>query len=708
MRMKKNYLYFSLVALASLALTTSCNKAELNAEKNNSTDSQTVVSAPFEIIAKYADSKTANDGMSTDWAANDGINLFHREHGATGDFSSNDQFTISSENLAAGKFSGSLTEALEDGKSYDWYALYPYNAGYTTPANNTYSGSIGSTQRTQVGYNSTSHLNGTTMPLVGMAEDVANDETPSLTMSHIASLVKIIVTNNTANPLTITSVSITAPENIVGSFKLDFSNPDNVGITDGAYAKSATADLKVTGGTALANGESATFYIPIKPIDLEIGDELTVKVNTFSKVLTMTKAVSFSSGEIKTINFNYNKTFVSQNFSLASSISAGDKIIITDGINGEVAVMGRFSSGSNISAVSGTITTGILPSTSSMGIYAVEYDADKGFSFYDEEQELYLNATSSGNTLKALDAEDDYKYWTVTITEGVAEILNKGRNTYHIRKNSSNPLFSTYSSAQKSVYIFKYEPRTPVTLTFDESSLEYTTSNYASLSVPGLTATPNVSAITDNITYSISDPSGITTGFSTSTGSYSLNGSEGTATITATFGGDANYIAASDSYTVSVSSGPKTYYRKVTSAPADWGGTYLLVSETGSAAFNGSYNGTTGAKSSSVTISDSKIESNTTVDAYAVTIAKVGDHYSIKHGSSYLGWASGNAAQSYDGTDSDNALNDFAISSGAAIIKSAADNTRILRYNPGVTEANGRLRYYTSNTGSVVVLYKKD
>ena len=160
---------------------------------------------------------------------------------------------------------------------------------------------------------------------------------------------------------------------------------------------------------------------------------------------------------------------------------------------------------------------------------------------------------------------------------------------------------------------------------------------------------------------------------------------------------------------VTINQKPKeVFYRKVTSAPSDWSGTYLIVNETNSAAFDGTYNGTNGAKDASVTISSSKVASNSTVDGYAVTITKVGSHYSIKHGDNYLGWASGNKAQPYDNTDTDNALNDFAISDGAAIIKNAKDNARILRYNTGVTQANGRFRYYTTETGTVAVLYKKD
>lgn len=556
--MKKNIIILSTLAVAATAFF-SCAKTETdtNAPKK-------VKGVPFEIVAN-PHTKTTNDGLSTDWKADDAINLFHAEASTT-DYSENDKFTIASEDLATGTFRGTLASALDPSKSYDWYALYPYNVGLTTPANTTYNISFSANNRTQQGYNSTAHL--TTLPLLGVATDVAAATTPTLSMKNLASVVEVVVTNNSGEGLTITGVSITAPQKIVGDFIVDFSDPDNLSFTDGTYCY-PTASLKVNSGTEIANGETARFYIPVKPFSLAIGDDLTIKVNTFSKTVTMTSAFSFASGKVTTVNFNYNKSFTSQNFYVASSIMAGDKVIFTNGnANGDIKAMGHYSSGNNIPAVAGTIEGGRLASTSAMGIFTVAGNSTDGFSFFDPENELYLTATSAtSNNLKGIDADDGFTTWSVVITDGVAEVLNKGtgKTTYHIRYNSSSTLFSAYTSAQTPIYIFKLDSRTPLT-TYEFATASITKSPEEATSYTGqvVTASPSVSS-----TYSISgDAIG---SINSATGALTLNGSEGTAVITANFAGDATYAPAMASYTVIVKGKSITLSSTTTNMPASYG-----------------------------------------------------------------------------------------------------------------------------------------
>ena len=569
--MKKNVFSLGLMAVAALTLAVNCTKSEIEQQDETPAVQEEVKGTPFEIVVKSIETKTTNDGMSTEWKAEDGINLFHREHGTTGSYGTNDQFTITSAKLEDEVFTGTLTEALADGKTYDWWALYPYNASISTPANTTYSSSIGSTSKTQAGYNSTAHLAGTTLPLVGKAEDVAKASTPSIAMNHVASLVKIIVTNKNDDPLTITSVSLTAPENIVGSFIIDFSDPDNLSFTDGAYTKSSTAELKVTGGTALAKNETATFYIPVKPFALSISDELSIKVNTYTKTLTMTKAVTFVSGGVKTINFAYDKTFTSQNFYLASSIAAGDKVIFTNSTGATPYVMGHYSSGNNVPYVSGTNTSGRIASTSSMGVYTVAYDADKGYTFYDSETETYLNATNttSSNYLKGIADLDDYAYWTVSIS-GAATITNKGKSSRNVIKyNSSSNFFSAYNSDYTTnvdpVYIYKYDDRTPLT-TYSFGSASVTKTPEEATSYTGLTVTSSPSVTS---TYAMTGDAIGT--INASTGALSLDGTEGTAVVTASFAGDVTYAPATASYTVIVKGKNIILTASTTNMPSGYG-----------------------------------------------------------------------------------------------------------------------------------------
>ena len=121
--MKRNFYALGLMLAATFTLTNCTKEFE-----NPSAEPEGV---PFEIVASTVDTKTANDGMSTKWVANDAINLFHAVAGTT-TYGTNDKFTITSENLAANKFTGKLTEGLASG-NYDWYALYPYSSDIKTP-----------------------------------------------------------------------------------------------------------------------------------------------------------------------------------------------------------------------------------------------------------------------------------------------------------------------------------------------------------------------------------------------------------------------------------------------------------------------------------------------------------------------------------------------------------------------------------------------
>ena len=125
--MKK--ILFSLgVMLSAFALTNCTQEIENPAQQPES------AGYPFEIVASTVDTKTVNDGMSTKWAANDQINLFHAVTGDA-DYQSNGAFTV--KDVEAGSFTGNLSETLDVEKEYDWFAFYPYSSYIKTPANTT-------------------------------------------------------------------------------------------------------------------------------------------------------------------------------------------------------------------------------------------------------------------------------------------------------------------------------------------------------------------------------------------------------------------------------------------------------------------------------------------------------------------------------------------------------------------------------------------
>ena len=309
-----SYLGASLAAIAALA---SCNK-EIEAPVEDLKGG-----VPFEICASAVDTKTSINGLATSWVANDAINLFHAKAGST-TYISDGEFTIAAEDLEAKKFKGTLAAPLEVG-SYDWYAFYPYTKYNKTPAGSSQSDfgftTIGGTSQTQTGNNSTAHLCGKPCPLYGIKTGVASNVAPSIAMNHLTSIIEVNVTNNSGKDLTVTSVSFTGTEDIVGTYYIDFTQNPVVYTSSGESYVSNTASLSVTDGEAIANGNSATFYVAIKPFTATNGQTLKVSVNGYEKDIPLTQDVSFTAGKIKKINFAYNYVPTLDTFTAINDIS---------------------------------------------------------------------------------------------------------------------------------------------------------------------------------------------------------------------------------------------------------------------------------------------------------------------------------------------------------------------------------------------------
>lgn len=263
------------------------------------------VGYPFEIIASTADTKTVNDGMSTNWVAEDQINLFHAV--CDGEvYKNNGAFTV--KDVESGNFAGNLCEELDPQEEYDWYAFYPYKSQIASPKNEAGWAYIGNRNGiTQAGgYGKTAHLASSNCPLYGVAKAVPAADTPSIEMQHLSSVVAINVINMTDEPLTVTSATLTANEPIVGSFYIDFSSTPTYTASEEQYVSNA-ATVNVTGGTALENGDSGVLYLVVKPFTAAKDSKLYLSVNGYEKELTMPQNVTFTAGKIKTLNFKYDK-----------------------------------------------------------------------------------------------------------------------------------------------------------------------------------------------------------------------------------------------------------------------------------------------------------------------------------------------------------------------------------------------------------------
>ena len=186
-------------------------------------------------------------------------------------------------------------------------------------------------------------------------------------------------------------------------------------------------------------------------------------------------------------------------------------------------------------------------------LWKVEKDGT-GYSIKSYKTNNYVALTADANKAYAESALDgDNTRFSISISEGIATIQSASFSSRCLKYNAVNPRFAFYTSAQTSISLIPcaYDNRTAVTLSFADDLLAYSTNDYATCTGQVVSASPNVAAITNNITYTLTGDA-IGTVNATS-GAVLLNGTTGAATITASFPGNSDYLPAQKSYSITVS-----------------------------------------------------------------------------------------------------------------------------------------------------------
>ena len=251
--------------------------------------------ASFEVYAAPAETRTVNDGMDTRWETGDRFSLFHAPAG-TSSFLADGVFTIDEPDTghARGTVSG-----LDEG-AYDWYMVYPYaESAVGSTSVPVIVGAPADGQQVQQGKDSRAHLASVGFPIGGKALGVSSSETPVLTAAPLVSVIAVNVTNPGEGLVKVTSVRFKAPEAITGTFRVDVTGNAPV-----FQAVDATDEalLSVEGSAYVRAGESAVFYLGIKPFTAPAGSTLTVTVNDQVRTVTLPRDYTFSAGRIKTLN----------------------------------------------------------------------------------------------------------------------------------------------------------------------------------------------------------------------------------------------------------------------------------------------------------------------------------------------------------------------------------------------------------------------
>lgn len=305
----RRILFLGLTLAMSAFLFTNCafqdwepQPSENNGDVGGNTPGEKT-DVPFEIAASIVQTKTANNDGELVWAAGDRLNAFHTVSSTTA-IVNDGEVTLA--DAGKGLFEGTLAKGLKDGYAYDWYLFYPYTENltiYENAAEITIGAAAGSAQR-QVGNDSKAHLAGTAMPLFGAATGVEAGKTPAAQMHHLASIVEVVVTNGVTPPLKVSEVAVTANEAIVGTFGLDLSTST---LTYNPASTSNTAKLAVDGAAELAHGESAKFYIVVKPFSATPGTGIKLSVNGYEKEIILADAINCNAGETASVAFEYDR-----------------------------------------------------------------------------------------------------------------------------------------------------------------------------------------------------------------------------------------------------------------------------------------------------------------------------------------------------------------------------------------------------------------
>lgn len=156
----------------------------------------------------------------------------------------------------------------------DWYAVYP---GIMETASHSGKGMVtfGVSNKSQSGNNNMEHLAKQDV-LFGKVLDTKE---PVITMQHIGTLMEFAVTNASDTEFTVKSISITAPDVIVGEFRLNLTKETPLDKTDG-FNQSGTYTLTVNDATPIGIGENAHFYQILTPFTVAVGQSVSITVNT--------------------------------------------------------------------------------------------------------------------------------------------------------------------------------------------------------------------------------------------------------------------------------------------------------------------------------------------------------------------------------------------------------------------------------------------
>lgn len=293
--MKK--IIFSAMAIAAVAV--SCQVKDL--DENTSVSGES-----FKISAELPETKTIfnENDKTVAWENNDKLSVVINSASAYTFTKIDGENTFEATNVT-----------LADGTN-TFHALYPYNNNIAsidnetglaknTKGENLYINIPSQEASSQNAINSTSHIKGV---MYGYTEADLT-ETPSIQMHQLTALLKIAVTNNHTEPITVRSITVSTDAQgqfLSGTFYINLKD-GSIESSGDSYTFSSTT-LGVTGVT-METGKTGTFWVSANPFSVPVGSHLTISVETDKGSVTdersYEQALNFDAGTVNTAEFDF-------------------------------------------------------------------------------------------------------------------------------------------------------------------------------------------------------------------------------------------------------------------------------------------------------------------------------------------------------------------------------------------------------------------
>lgn len=168
------------------------------------------------------------------------------------------------------------------GTEYTWYLLYPYDEEFMVADGKTVAPVVNITSGSQSEAGDAGHVD---TPIYGTAVSTGI-EAPKVEMFHLATIIKVAVTNSTADDVVLSEISLAADGTaaLTGTYGLDF-------VTGAMTASETSASAEVAlSGISVAPGEEAVFYVPCAPFATE--SPVIASVTAGDKVYSSPKTAS--------------------------------------------------------------------------------------------------------------------------------------------------------------------------------------------------------------------------------------------------------------------------------------------------------------------------------------------------------------------------------------------------------------------------------